>query len=164
MLCLPLRQPPADVNVTPPDPDPSLTTRERFAIHTENAACAGCHLEIDPIGFGFEQYDALGRFRATENGQPVDATGSIINAREPSLEGDFDGAVELAERIAASERVRSCLVKQQFRYAAGRLETEADLCTLSNVEWALRDSGGNLLEMLVAMTQTDAFQYKRGAP
>ena len=55
LLCTALPPPPPDAMVVAPDPDPSLTTREIFEIHTQDAACAGCHALIDPIGLGLSQ-------------------------------------------------------------------------------------------------------------
>ena len=60
-----------------PDPDPRLTTRERFAAHRADPSCAGCHQLVDPIGFGLENYDPIGRWRDSEKAQPVDATGAL---------------------------------------------------------------------------------------
>src|SRR5690606_36900003 len=60
ILCSPVPAPPPSVDNSPPDPDPNLTTRERFAVHTDSDDCATCHLAIDPIGFTFEAFDELG--------------------------------------------------------------------------------------------------------
>lgn len=160
VLCESLPPPPPGVAVTPPDPDPRLTTRERFEAHTAQAACAGCHRLIDPIGFGFERFDALGRYRAQENGAPIDARGSIVGARDPSIDGVFDGAVELSSKLAESKEVRDCLVRQWFRYAMGRLETEGDACSLAEASAYFATSGGSLRELLVAIARTDAFRYE----
>ncbi|MGE0790930.1 MAG: DUF1592 domain-containing protein, partial [Sandaracinaceae bacterium] len=62
-FCQPLRDPPPNVNATEPDPDPTLTTRERFAAHRDNPACASCHMMIDDLGFALERYDAVGAYR-----------------------------------------------------------------------------------------------------
>jgi uncharacterized protein DUF1592/uncharacterized protein DUF1588/uncharacterized protein DUF1587/uncharacterized protein DUF1585/uncharacterized protein DUF1595 len=161
ILCEDLPPPPPNIMVTAPNPDPHSTERERFAEHEANPACAGCHIRIDPIGFGFEKLDALGRFRATDNGMPVDASGSLRFTADPSIEGDFDGAVELSQKLARSTEVRDCFVRQWFRYAAGRIETDGDQCSLAEVRQAFDASGGKLGEMLVALTLTDAFRYRR---
>jgi len=161
ILCQLLPSPPNNVDIVPPDPDPNATTRERFAEHTDNPTCSGCHSLIDPIGFGFEKYDALGRFRETENGRPIDATGELVATREPWIQGPFDGAIELSERLAQSGEARSCLVTQLFRFAMGRAEQEQDQCTIRRLENVLVASGGRIDELLVAMTVTHAFRMKR---
>jgi hypothetical protein len=160
ILCDPLPPPPPNVDTTPPDPDPNLTTRERFAIHSASSECAMCHRRIDGIGFGFETYDALGRYRAEENGIPIDASGSIFGARDESLSAPFNGAIELTTRLARSDQVRDCIATQWYRYAFGRIESEADTCSVRQAKSRFASEGGNLRELLVGLTLTDAFRYR----
>jgi Protein of unknown function (DUF1588)/Protein of unknown function (DUF1592)/Protein of unknown function (DUF1587)/Protein of unknown function (DUF1595)/Protein of unknown function (DUF1585) len=160
ILCTPVPAPPPNVNTIPPDPDPTATTRERFRQHTEQAACAACHRLIDGIGFGFERYDQLGRYRATENGLDVDESGEVFDIREPGLDGPFSGALELSLRIAQSPKARDCLATNWYRYSFGRQEQAEDTCSLTAVRERFAESGGNLKELLVALTQTDAFLYR----
>jgi hypothetical protein len=157
-LCDIMPMPPPDVMITVPTPDPNSTARERFAEHSKNEACKGCHELMDPIGFGFENYDPVGRFRTEENGAPVDATGSLV---ESDINGDFDGAVELAHKLTGSEDVRACYATQWFRYASGRGETHADDCSMAALRERFKATGGNIKELLVALTQTDAFLYRK---
>ena len=65
------------------------TTRDRFAAHTTDLNCKGCHLLLDPVGFGFEHYGADGSYRQTENGRLIDATGAVVASAD--IDGDFDG-------------------------------------------------------------------------
>jgi hypothetical protein len=116
---------------------------------------------MDPIGLGFESYDAVGRWRASEAGRPVDASGEIVDA---DVAGPFTGAVELGARLAASAQVRECVVKQWFRFGYGRSETPADLCSLETLKARFAAGKQDLRELLVALTQTDAFLYRRGGP
>ncbi|MBT9560065.1 MAG: DUF1588 domain-containing protein [Myxococcales bacterium] len=166
LLCQPIPPPPADVVITPPDPDPNATTRERFAEHTANEKCAGCHTLIDPIGFGFEHYDHLGRWRDTENGLPIDATGALTWVQgDPAAEGPFDGAIELADRLAASPRVASCVAEHWYRFAMGRgTSAPADGCNLTQVSGAFVAAGGDVTELLVAIVRSDAFRFRPGTP
>ncbi len=159
ILCDPA-EPPPPVAVVPPDPDPRASTRERFRQHTANAACARCHVRIDPVGFGFEAFDGIGRFRAMENGAPVDASGSIVEVREDAIEGEFDGAVELAGRLAHSRQAASCFATRWFRYAIGRVEGRKDFCSLENVKAAFVDSGGRFEELVVSIVLSDVFRLK----
>lgn len=92
LLCTNLPDPPANVNNTPPEPDPNATTRQRFEQHRADPSCAGCHQLLDPIGVGFENYDAIGRYRTSENDLPIDARGELVSAGNAS--GAFTGAVE----------------------------------------------------------------------
>jgi hypothetical protein len=157
-LCDIMPMPPPDAMITVPTPDPNSTARERFAEHSKNSACRGCHELMDPIGFGFESYDAVGRFREEENGAPVDASGSIVQS---DINGEFDGAVELAHKLTGSEDVRACYATQWFRYASGRGETHADDCSMAALRERFKAAGGNIQELLVALTQTDAFLYRK---
>ena len=164
ILCIPVPPPPPNFNPVAPDPDPSLTTRERFKVHTASAACSACHDLIDGTGFGFENYDQLGRYRSQENGLPVDASGDMIATGETALDGTFNGAEELSQRIAVSPRAQNCLASNWFRYAMGRVETAADACSVLDVQKKFVTSGGQFKELLVALTLTDAFRYRPAVP
>lgn len=140
----------------PTPPAPGLTTRQRFEVHTQNDACAGCHVFFDPIGFAFEHFDAKGLWRDTENGLTIDTTGEII---ETDAAGSFDGALELAQRLADSDDAKRCFVEKWFAHAHGRPATSGDACSLQTLERAFASEGWNLRELLVALTQNDAFLY-----
>ncbi len=160
LLCLDVPPPPPNLNPVAPDPDPTLTTRARFAVHTSSPACSGCHLLIDGVGFGFENYDQLGRYRTVENGLDVDASGDVLGSGEAAVDGPFTGAAELSQRLAASDRVQRCLATNWYRYAMGRVETDADGCSLEDVQKKFAATGGQFKELLVALTLTDAFRYR----
>jgi len=156
-LCSPPPPPPPNVNAKPPVPDPKLTTRERFAIHRTNATCSSCHQLMDPVGLGFEHFDGAGLWRDTENGKPVDATGNFV---QTDVDGDFDGANQLATKLSQSTQVRECLVKQFFRFSYGRAESDADKCTLAALDNAFNSTKGDINQLLVTLTQTDPFLYR----
>ena len=103
ILCSEIPAPPAELDIIPPPADPNLTTRDRWAAHTNNPACAGCHAQIDPIGFALEDFDGIGRYRTEDNGHPVDAAGGV-----PVIgvdDGEIVGGAALSEAIASSERL-----------------------------------------------------------
>jgi len=159
-LCQDVPPPPPNLNPVPPKVDTTATTRERFRQHTEQAACSGCHQLIDGVGFGFERYDQLGRYRATENGLDVDESGEVLATGEVGLDGPFAGAGELAARIANSPMARDCLAKNWYTYTFGRQVAPEDTCSLAQLQKRFTDSGGDLKELLVALTQTDSFLYR----
>lgn len=163
-LCDPPDPPPDGANQEAPDPDPNATTRERFRQHTENPVCASCHQLIDPFGFAFENFDQIGRFRSEEYGLAVDATGTVTGFDDPELDGPFTTPDELTARIANSRRARDCLASHWYQYAIGRQQTDADACSLSQLQAAFAESGGDLRELLVAITQTDTFLYRPAEP
>ena len=160
ILCDELPPPPPSVDPTPPDPDPNLTTRERFKEHTEAPTCAQCHDKIDGLGFGLENYDQLGRYRADEHGLPVDASGTIVDPDDAAIEGPYDGPVELATKLGQSPQVRHCVAIMWYRYAMGRIETADDACSLRQVTDTLDQSDGDLHELLVSLTLSDAFRFR----
>ncbi len=164
ILCNAVPPPPPNVNAIAPDPDPNATTRERFRQHTEQAVCSSCHQLIDGIGFDFERYDQLGRYRATETGLDVDESGAVVAMPEEALNGPFAGASELAARVAASSSARDCLALNWFRYSFGRQEAPEDTCSLDQIKERFAGANGNLKELLVGLTQTDAFLYRPAIP
>ena len=98
------------------DLHPSLSTRERTALQTSPRGCQQCHGLINPLGFALEAFDAVGRYRTTERGKPLDATGSYLNRAGETVE--FNGAVELAKYLAASVEVHESFAEQTFHHLA----------------------------------------------
>jgi hypothetical protein len=151
-LCDDLPEPPENAaEMSPPvtaTTTPRSWSKERIAI----GACGTCHGSLDPIGYGFESFDELGRWRD----KTTDASGEIATGSD--VDGPFNGAVELASKLSASKQVRGCVATQWFRFAQGRREdVKADACSVNALTAAFEKSGGDLKELLVAMTQTDAF-------
>jgi hypothetical protein len=155
ILCTPPPPRPPSVPAAPAPTDPSvqgLTTRQRFVQHVRDAECASCHDRIDGIGFGFEEFDGLGAYRATENGQPVDASGDVIGTGE--IDGPFEGAAELATRIAGSQLLSRCYARQVYRYAMGDVEPAgADLSWL----FAASTPDAKMTAALLAIVQNPVF-------
>jgi hypothetical protein len=149
--------PPPDNIPEPPSVDETQTTREQFAQHAEDSVCAGCHSLMDPIGFGFEHFDGIGRYRATEWGQAVDAAGELLAT---DVDGAFNGAVELARLLASSDQVKACVVTQWFKYGYGRFETDEDDCSVDELHAAFAASNYDIKELIIALTLTDAFRYR----
>jgi hypothetical protein len=164
LLCAAPPPPPANVNTTVPAPntaDPQ-TTRDRFAKQHEQGTCAGCHHTIDGVGFGFEHYDAIGQWRTTDMGLPVDASGWLPPGGD--LPATFSGAVELGKILAASHTVQSCVASQWMRYALGVDKTGIDPTHLKPVVDAFVASGLDLRELVVALVKSDAFRTRVVAP
>lgn len=162
ILCQPPPSPPPDVP-PPPMVDRTKTTREQFAEHSENATCAACHKFMDPLGLAFEHFDAVGLYREEEWGQPIDARGTMFQAVEGDIiaEAEFDGVVELGRTLAASERVKECAARQWFRYSMGRGEGDQDVCSLRSIDAEFARAGYDIKELLIAITRTPAFRYRR---
>jgi hypothetical protein len=158
LLCEIIPDPPADVMPVVPELDPSVSTRERYQQHSTDPACAACHRMLDPIGFGFEHYDGIGRFRTEDAGLPIDASGEIVGATGP--EASFDGVPDLARKLADSAAVHDCVAKQWFRYAFGRAETPIDAAALQWIGESFTAAELDMRELMVAVTQTDAFMHR----
>lgn len=159
LLCQPISPPPPEVNDTPPSPTPDTSTRDRFAAHSTNPQCAGCHVLMDPIGLGFENYDAIGAYRTVDGNQEVDATGELTSVSD-DLAGPFTGAIELSERLGNSEDVAYCLANQWFRFALSRIESNDDACALESIYRGFEQTG-NIRDLLSAIVLSDAFRYVR---
>lgn len=158
LMCEVPPPPPAGANITPPAPSVSNTTRERFAAHSQSEGCIGCHRFIDPVGFTFENYDGMGLWRDTENGQTIDATGGVKISRDTQVIGDVTGVAELSARLATSRNVHDCVAKEFYRFALGRSLTQADTCTTTQVGDRFMKSGGNFKELMLAIVQSESFR------
>jgi hypothetical protein len=159
VLCQEIELPP---NMEVPDvkpPSPGVTTRQRFAEHSQNP-CATCHKLIDPIGFAFENYDGIGKYRTMDNGQPVDASGSL---QLGSTTATFKNAVELMPALAAADDVRKCMATQWTRYLLRREETKGDMASLEYIQKMFRDSSFDMRELLVAIVSSDSFMRRTPA-
>jgi len=156
LLCTPPPPPPPSIVVSPPVVDPRLPTRQRFAQHTADAFCASCHTLMDPIGFAFENYDPIGRWRDTDADVPVDATGTLTGT---DVDGDLNGIPSLAAKLAVSAEVGTCAATQWFRYAFGRSEqTSGDLCAISALASTLTGPGGDFKQMVRQTVRMAAFR------
>jgi hypothetical protein len=151
-LCTAVPLPPAD---TPPlaAPAAGTTLRETLAAETSGVTCQACHSIIDPLGFAFETFDAIGRWRSTDNGAPVDVTGTIVYGTVTT----FAGPVELANDLANSVQSRQCMARQWLAYVGGTTTAMIDNATLAPVYAAFEASNFNLQELIVAVLTSDTF-------
>jgi hypothetical protein len=145
---------PTGITVPPIPIGSNLTTRQRYAEHSTNPACAVCHEYFDPIGFGLENFDGYGRWRTEDNGTRIDASGVIYGT-------PFDGPAGLAQYLSAPDNAPRCLTIQLFRAALGRAETAADDCTLGALQAAFQRGGERVHALLVTIVTSDAFLSRR---
>lgn len=160
LMCDSPADPPAALMVREPDPDPTLTTRERFTAHQTEPSCVGCHKLLDPVGHGLENFDALGQWRDRDNGKPIDNSGYILRG---DVTTPYRGPIELAQTLAADQDTQRCFADQWMSFAYGRGFDAADDCSRSQVFDAFVKSGLNVKALLLALTQTDAFVYRQPA-
>jgi Protein of unknown function (DUF1592)/Protein of unknown function (DUF1588)/Protein of unknown function (DUF1595)/Protein of unknown function (DUF1587)/Protein of unknown function (DUF1585) len=133
LLCQTLPPMPNNLDVKLKPPTQAETTRAHYLEHEQNEPCAGCHKMMDPVGFGFEHYDAFGRRRDQDNGFPVDSSGTIFGMNgAPDV--TFDGVSQLAGLLAANDDVKACMVRYWSYYAYGSASWSQDACTYQAVQ------------------------------
>jgi hypothetical protein len=136
-----------------PEPDPDAPTmRDRLEMHRSVARCAGCHALMDPIGLAFENFDAIGAYRETDNGHELDTSGDIDGAT-------FADPKELATLLRDMPTASECLVRQLYRYAVAHVETSGELPVIAGLSQSFDDSGHSFPQLLRAVVQSDGFRY-----
>jgi hypothetical protein len=158
LLCTEVPSPPGNLVVAPIVFDPERTPREQLKAHTEDTSCSGCHDLMDPLGFPFERYDAIGIQRDVyPNGRPLNLAGSVTL---DSTQHTFVDGRDLSRKLASSSAVRRCVVRQWFRFALGRFEVAEDAASLASMERAFEEKESVIHELLVSVAVTDAFRYR----
>ena len=150
--------PPPPPNVPPAKPATAGgTTRQRFTEHDQNECAKGCHLLMDPLGYAFEHYDGIGRYRTMDNGQPVDSTGTVnIDGKDQT----FADAVELTKILSTSSNVRDCFAKQWFRFAVGRTETDGDAPSIASIATAFATNQFDMRDLAPAIAASRSFRFR----
>ncbi len=145
-----------------PPPDPNRTTRERFQVHTEAPGCEGCHTLIDGLGFTMENFDGIGKVRATENERPIDTNVTLDVGSE--LDGSYGDSTELLAALAKSDGVKSCLARQLFRSSAARSNETVAVAEDAFVNFwneLAAERQDNLIEVLIAYVASPSFIQRR---
>jgi hypothetical protein len=158
LLCAPVPPPPPDVPADmPPDPAGAECKWDQYAAHREKGSCAGCHAQMDPIGFGLENYDNQGRYRAHDDGKPectIAGEGEIVGV------GAFRGPTELAGLLVSAEDLEACATRHVLEYAFGREIGVDDAGLEDRLRVELRENGGRFDALLIALVRSDAFVYR----
>lgn len=162
MLCQPIgKAPPAlnvNVDMPPQVADPDACKEDRYFM-SQDESCKGCHLQMDPIGFGLESFGPNGQFRESEPNRPecvIDGMGSLDGV-------PFQGPAGLAEVAVESGRVEACVAEQLYRFAVGRYELdEHDHALIERtVADATQEGGLELGAFVLSYVTSDAFRYRR---
>jgi len=170
VLCQPLPDPPANVDNTPPEPSDANTpksVRQLFETKT-SGDCQSCHAMVNPLGFAFEKYDALGQFQTIESGElegepftvPVDSS-AVLAAGD--LQGEVADAVELSQQLAESDMAHDCMVETWFERALSREPGDAEACGLAAIKDEFRETS-NLRELLLSLASSDSALFIEEAP
>jgi hypothetical protein len=159
VLCAAIPDPPPNVPELPPLMA-AQTTRQQVDMHTAPGECASCHHQyINPVGFGFENYDAAGVFRTTENGANIDATGTLAGTAARTA---FTDGVSASAAIAGSPEAQRCYSATWMRYAYGRADAVTDSCAIQVLGTRLANDNYKITDLMVDITRTTAFMF-RGA-
>jgi Protein of unknown function (DUF1588)/Protein of unknown function (DUF1592)/Protein of unknown function (DUF1585)/Protein of unknown function (DUF1595)/Protein of unknown function (DUF1587) len=158
LMCSPVPEPPPDVMADdPPDGTLGNCKIDQYAIHSEDAGCASCHALMDPVGFGLENYDRAGRFRAHDDGKPECV---IAGDGELTGVGMFNGPAELSDLLVAEQVLDACAVRQLFEYAMGRDLDERDDAYVGALAASFSDSDHRFDQLIMALVGHEAFGYR----
>jgi len=136
----------------------SRTMRQLMEIHREKPLCASCHARMDPIGLALENFNAIGKYRDQENGQPIDTRGQLITGE------DFQTVEELAKILATSrkEDFYRCFTEKLLTYALGRGVEYYDSPAIDKIVEQMTKDGGKLATLIQGIVESTPFQYRRG--
>ena len=158
ILGAPPPAPPPDVPPLSESGEITGTLREQFVKHRQDPTCASCHKVMDPIGFAFENYDAIGRYRTKANGIPIDASGKLETG-EP-----FKNATDLRRILLNRKReyFARCITEKMLTYALGRGLEYYDKRTIDNIVTRLKKSNYRFSELVQGIVTSLPFDMKRG--
>jgi Protein of unknown function (DUF1592)./Protein of unknown function (DUF1588). len=163
LLCEPLGAPPTEVESMPPpeDMDPA-TTSERVLLqvtHSSRPACIGCHQFIDPAGFGFENFDVVGRYRTVEKGSvPIDASGILETASGSRL--TYANSAEYAEQLTSSQQMNACVSRRFLEHYLSQ-ELRGNSCELSKYQTQLEARGHTVKSLLDSLIRLESFTKRK---
>jgi len=125
--------------------------------HRKNPSCASCHQRMDPLGFGFENFDAVGRWRTREGKHPIDASGVLPDGQK------FDGPAGLKAILKKKHDLFvKCLTDKLLTYALGRGTERSDRCFIEGIARAAAKSDHRFVSLVTAIVKSDPFQKRRG--
>lgn len=155
LLCQDIPPPPPGINTTLPEPDPSKPTslRQRLDVHRTSPECAGCHAKMDPIGFAFENYDAIGAYREVdESNLPIDAATDVDGT-------PVNGALEMAALVASLPEVGACVARRFYEHAGAHLAGSGDDRSVDQVIEGFVSHSYNFKELVVTLVSNDGYRY-----
>jgi hypothetical protein len=133
------------------------TLRQQMEQHRADPNCAICHNKLDPLGFGLENFDAIGGWRALDNKKPIDASGELPGGLK------FSGPAELRQvLLGKADQFRSCFAEKLLTFGLGRGLEYYDKCALDDVVKAAKADGDRFSAMVLAVVKSDPFQKRKG--
>jgi Protein of unknown function (DUF1588)/Protein of unknown function (DUF1592)/Protein of unknown function (DUF1585) len=152
LLCETIPPPPPGVAPLPSIAPPGSTVRQVMIEHRAAAACASCHTLMDPLGFGMENFDSTGQYRTTDNGQPIDASGTLEGVA-------FDNIAQLGTAVQKNARTLPCLVSNVYENALGRSPVAQDDTDLNQLIGQFTSSGNHIDQLLIQLVGNDGFRF-----
>ncbi len=158
LLCQDIPPPPPTVDVdNPPTSTDSDCKYDRYEVHRAEGSCNSCHELTDPVGFGLERYDQLGRFRTVEAEHP-----QCEISGEGSIDGqDFSGPAGLADYVIDNDLVDACMVQQLYRLAMGHDVSDYDDRYVTDLQTGFRDGGHRFDALVMSLVGDEAFLFRR---
>jgi Protein of unknown function (DUF1588)/Protein of unknown function (DUF1585) len=133
------------------------TEQQTILRHATDSTCASCHDLMDPIGIGLSGFDEIGAVRTKDtNGQPVSVQGRVMGMTPP----EFNGPIELAQKVAGSAEFKTCFARQLFRYVYARVEVPEDMPGIAELEQSFAGSSWDFPKGLSALVRGAGFRYR----
>jgi hypothetical protein len=155
LLCQDIPPPPPNVNTDQPPTSPTSRCKfDRYASHRSVGSCASCHNLMDPIGFGLENYDRMGRYRTADDGAPecaIAGDGEIVGV------GKFHGPAQLEDLLTGTQALESCVARQLYRFAVGHRESSEDAGNVDRLAASFGGAQRDFRELLLSLVESDAF-------
>lgn len=166
LLCEKLKRPTeVGIDVVMPPPSETLTNRERLSQHVANPACASCHDTLDPLGFTFEAFDAMGGARTTDHGKPVVTAASAALGESASARPlRFSASDSLTRQLLESPVISECFARQAFRYFSAQTDPAIEASFLSLRQQLSGEARDNLFEVLLAYIGSELFVLREVRP
>jgi hypothetical protein len=156
------------IGAPPPPPPPDVpeldadgvgeaaTLRERMELHRSDPTCAACHDKMDPLGFGLENFDAIGRYRASEGRFPIDASGTLPDGTS------FDGPETLKQALLAQrETIAASLAEKMLTFALGRGLERYDRAAVDQLAGEMRANGYRIATLVEEICWSMPFRMRR---
>jgi hypothetical protein len=133
------------------------TLRQRMEQHRANPNCAVCHQKLDPLGFGFENFNAIGAWRSQENKHPIDPSGVLPGGQE------FAGPAQLRAILKGrGDAFGKCVAEKMLTYALGRGMERSDRCFINDIAQELGKNNYRFSSLVLAIVNSEPFQLRRG--
>ena len=135
---------------------PGLSLRKQLELHRQSPSCAACHKTMDPLGLGFENFDAIGKWRDRDGKLPVDASGELPGGKK------FQGPIELIKLLKQRKpEFRRCLVEKMLTYALGRGLEYYDRCAVDSITQNMDKDENRFSRMVLEIVNSQPFLYRR---